>query len=108
MVHKLRNVCYLELLIMWGRYLDTSFLEGRFGRVGGTEDTESAVWSLSLYVLLRYLGKKYPEEAETTLEVLGEVFIEYGEGKLRWCQGTAMSQKLETEPCQRGIDCCVL
>lgn len=61
-VHKLRNVCYRELLIMWGRHLDTSFLEGSFGRVGGTEDTESAVWSLSLCVLLRYLGKKHHEE----------------------------------------------
>lgn len=29
---------------------------------GGTEDTESAVWSPSLYVLLRYLGKKHHEE----------------------------------------------
>lgn len=62
MVHKLKNICYLELLIMWGRHLNTNFLEGRFDRVGGTEDTESAVWSLSLYVLLRYLGKKHREE----------------------------------------------
>lgn len=34
-VHKLKNVCYHELLMMWGRHLDTSFLEGSFGRVGG-------------------------------------------------------------------------
>ena len=61
-VHKLKNVCYHELLMMWGRHLDTSCLEGSFGRVGGTEDTESAVWSLSLYVLLRYLGKKHHVE----------------------------------------------
>lgn len=61
-VHRLRNICYLELLIMWDRHLDTSFLEERFGRIGGTEDTESAVWSRSLYVLLRYLGEKHHEE----------------------------------------------
>ena len=45
---------------------------------------------------------------ETTLEVWGEVFIEHGEGKLKWFQRTAMSQKLETEPGQRVYGCCVL